>query len=85
MNRSLHTSFIIIAFISLSFQSILFAGRLELKFFSSETGYSIIPDKLLVTDANNPANSISIQNNSGNSYIAELAGFRKLANKFYHQ
>lgn len=73
MNRSLHTALIIIAFISLSFQSVLFAGRLELKFFSSETGYSISPDKLLVTDANNPANSISIQNNSGNSYIAELA------------
>lgn len=72
MNRSLHTSFIIIAFIFVSFQSILFAGRLELKFFSSETGYSISPDKLLLTDANNPANSISIQNNSGNSYIAEL-------------
>lgn len=73
MNRSLHTSFIIIAFISLSFQSILFAGRLELKFFSSETGYSIVPDKLLVTDANNPSNSISIQNNSANSYITDLA------------
>ena len=72
MNRSLHTALIVTALISLSFQSILYAGRLELKFFSSETGYSIAPDKLLVTDANNPANSISIQNNSGNSYIAEL-------------
>ena len=74
MNRTLHTALIVTALISLSFQSILFAGRLELKFFSSETGYSIAPDKLLVTDANNPSNSISIQNNSANSYITELAG-----------
>lgn len=72
MNSSLHIALFIITFISLSFQSILFAGRLELKFFSSETGYSIAPEKLLVTDANNPANSISIQINSGNSYITEL-------------
>ncbi|NOS84677.1 MAG: T9SS type A sorting domain-containing protein [Ignavibacteria bacterium] len=73
MNRSLHTALIISALISLSFQSILYAGRLELKFFSSETGYSITPDKLLVSDANNPANSFSIQKNSANSYITELA------------
>ena len=74
MNRIIHIALIIIAFISLSFQSILYAGRLELKFFSSETGYIITPDKLLVTDANNPVNSISIRSNSGNSYITELAG-----------
>lgn len=72
MNRSLHTALIVTALISLSFQSIVFAGRLELKFFSSETGYSIAPDKLLVTYANNLANSISVNNNSGNSYITEL-------------
>lgn len=73
MNRSLQSAFIILIFFSFSMQTRLFAGNIELKFFSSETGYLVTPDHLLVSDAYNSKKSISISFNSDNSYTANLS------------
>ena len=59
-------------FFSFSIQSMLFAGNIELKFFSSETGYLVTPDHLIVSDAFNSKNTITIPHNSNNSYTAQL-------------
>ncbi len=69
--NTLHAA-LIIFFITLSFKSDLFAGRIELKFFSSETGYSIKPDQLLICDVDNPKNIISLNIISNNHYSANL-------------
>ncbi len=64
MKRRLHTALIILLYTTLIHQSYIFAGRIELKFFSSETGLSIIPDNLLLTDAYNQKNVISLHSGS---------------------
>lgn len=68
--------FALIAVIYFSFtsHSLLFAGRFEVKFFSSETGYSITPEQIFISDAYNTKNVISLHTNSGNSYSADLTG-----------
>jgi hypothetical protein len=72
MKKILQASIVIILYLSFTSQSILFAGRIEIKFFSSETGYSLTPDNLLITDAFNTQNSISLNTNSNYSYSGEL-------------
>ncbi|MEO8514009.1 MAG: hypothetical protein ABI543_10645, partial [Ignavibacteria bacterium] len=72
MKRSLHAALIILLYLIIANQSNLYAGRIELKFFSSETGYSVTPDNLLICDAYNPKNIISLNTSSGNSYSAVI-------------
>ncbi len=72
MKNIYKTALIVILYFSFTNSSILFAGRFEVKFFSSETGYALTPDNLLVTDAFNSKNSISLHTNSNYSYSAEL-------------
>ncbi|MCI0450727.1 MAG: hypothetical protein L0Y79_13275, partial [Chlorobi bacterium] len=72
MKNLFKLAIITILYISLQCQSILFAGRIEVKFFSSETGYVFTPDHLFITDAFNTKNYISFHENSNHSYTAEL-------------
>ncbi len=72
MNRSLQSALIILLYLIIAIPSNLFAGRIELKFFSSETGYCITPDYLLICDVYNPKNIISQNTNTNNSYSANL-------------
>lgn len=63
--------FVLLIFFTLSANHLFSSGRVEIKFFSSETGYSILPDNLVLQDVNNIANSVRLSK-SGNNYYAEL-------------
>jgi hypothetical protein len=71
--KNLYKVLLITSFFTLSNQSILSAGHFEVKFFSSETGYALTPDHLIISDAFNSKNSISLTANSNHSYSAELS------------
>jgi hypothetical protein len=63
---------VFIAVFTLTSQLIFSSGRIEVKYFSSETGYVLTPDNLFVTDTFNSKNSISLRTNSNHTYSAEL-------------
>lgn len=56
----------------LTSQSIFSTGRVELKFFSSETGYSLEPDYLILANSIDSRNSISLQKGAYSTYRADL-------------
>src|SRR4030095_14165471 len=70
--KNLYKVLLIAALISLSNHSILSSGHFYVSFFSSETGYALIPDNLFISDAFNVKNSISLNTNSNHSFSAEL-------------
>ena len=72
MKRSLQAALIILIYLTIAIPSNLYAGLIELKFFSSETGYSVTPDHLQICDAYNQNNTISLNTSSTNSYSANL-------------
>lgn len=73
MKRSLQTALIILVFHSFSSYTLLFSGTIELKFFSSQTGYIVVPDNLHIKNAASSQTLISINSNSKNVYSATLS------------
>lgn len=73
MKKIIQTALIILVFHSLSLNSNLLAGTIELKFFSSQTGYILTPDQVLIIDAANPNKPISLKSNSEDVFSASLS------------
>lgn len=62
-----------IILLTLLIQSGSLAGKIELKFFSSETGYALSPENLLLTNINSPAASVKLNKSTSNIFYSELA------------
>jgi hypothetical protein len=64
--------FTLISISTLLFQSTLYAGNIDLKFFSSETGISIIPDELIIYNTSNGQNILPPVNMLSNNFSVSL-------------
>nr|HMT10758.1 hypothetical protein [Ignavibacteria bacterium] len=71
MKISLRIALIIL--LTLLMQSGSLAGKIELKFFSSETGYALFPENLLLSNINSPSASIKLNKSTSNIFYSELA------------
>jgi hypothetical protein len=70
--KRLFPSVFIILIISFFMQTCIYAGRIELKFFSSRTGYTVSPEYVSLTRAEDYLTAIRLNKNS-NTYFTELS------------
>ena len=72
MKRSLHAVLIILLYLIFVNQSNLFAGKIELKIFSSETGYALTPEFIRISDNKNPESLMNLNSKVNYSYTSVL-------------
>jgi len=72
MEKIRQSVLIFTVFVLFACQSV-FAGRIELRFFSSETGYLLTPDNPVLTNTSGKQDVIPIPKNSAGVYSQELA------------
>jgi len=74
--------FALIILLTLLMQSESYAGKIELKFFSSETGYALSPGNISLTKVNDPAASVKVNKTPSNTFYSELVPGTYLINAF---
>jgi len=74
--------FALIILLTLLIQSGSYAGKIELKFFSSETGYALSPGNISLTKVNDPVASVKVNKTPSNTFYSELSPGTYIINAF---
>lgn len=80
MNKLFQLAFAVL--LTLLVQHVSYSGNIVLKFFSSQTGYSLTPENLSITNIKSPAASVKLNKSSANSFHSELSPGTYILNAF---